>query len=510
MAYLSTPQLLLPQMWAAVQIIKQKCGESYVVGGWVRDAILGRQSQDLDLVIVGDAFELGSLLAKEIGGTLILLRDTPTTVRIVDKDQTEFLTIDITSLKGSIVEDLSYRDFTIDALALPLECLETDWTVDDVIDPLGGRSDLGKRIVRVTGDQVFQDDSVRLLRGVRIAAQLKFTIEGITLKLMERDAPLLNRSASERVRDEFLGILAADGSLGYLHMMDKVGLLTGVFPELEMGRDVEQPQEHHWDVLRHNIETTGTVDRIMGAGRLLVDNPVELVPWADFLNDHFASEISDGFSRRTFLKLAGLLHDLGKPMTRTVESSGRIRFLGHQDVGADLAGVALRRLRIGAKGVRFTETLIRHHLRPGQLSKPGVPPSRRAIYRYYRDLSEAALDTLYLNLSDFLAARGPTLELEDWKIRCEAVKVVLNGWEENLKTQRLVDGNELMRMFNLSPGPVVGRLLKEIEEAQGASDIKTKEEALFVAQNTLQKMDYRSKLSSGVDFLGSDPKELSR
>jgi poly(A) polymerase len=510
MSYFSTPQLFLPQMRAAVQITKQKCGASYVVGGWVRDAILGRQSQDLDMVIVGDAFELGGFLANEIGGTLVVLRQSPTIVRVVVKGLTGSSTIDITSLESNLVENLSHRDFTIDALALPLECLDTHWTLEDVIDPFGGLSDLEKRIVRVTGDQVFQDDSVRLLRGVRIAAQLKFTIDEITLKLMERDAPLLNRSANERVRDEFLGILSAEGSVDCLHMMDRVGLLTRIFPELEMGRDVEQPQEHYWDVLRHNIETTGTIDQIIGAERLSMDTAVALVPWTQFLSDHFAGEISDGFSHRTFLKLAGLLHDVGKPMTRTVESSGKIRFLGHQEVGTELAGVALRRLRISGKGVRFIETLIRHHLRPGQLSKPGFPPSRRAIYRYYRDLGEAALDTLYLNLSDFLAARGPSLQLEDWRIRCEVVKAVLGGREENLKTQRLVDGNELMRKFHLSSGPVVGRLLEEIEEAQSTQGIETKEEALFVAQKTLQRMDYRSKLPRGIDFLGSDSKELSR
>ena len=485
MAFPLTQELLCPAMAAALHFLQQQGVTAYLVGGWVRDLVLGQPSKDLDLVVAGDAFALARLLAERFHGAFVPLHDAPDIARVVVKDEAGPWTLDLVALQGTPAQDLARRDFTIDALALPVEHLAKPWSLDDVIDPFGGLGDLQEQVVKVTGGQVFRDDPVRLLRAVRLAAQLSFQIEDNTVKLIERDASLLEGVSSERVRDELLHTLAVEGAPHHLRLMDRVGLLGHLLPELELGRNVQQPQEHYWDVFHHNLETTGMVERLLDREEAAQDEALALVPWPVFLDDHLASEVCDGYSRTVYLKLAGLLHDLGKPATRTIEPSGRIRFLGHHEVGATLAAEALRRLRVGGRGVQLVEAMVRHHLRPGQLSQPGAPPTRRAVYRYYRDLGESAVDTLYLNLADYLAARGPMLELEGWRARCEAVAAVLAGWEENKGPKRLLDGHDLMEALHLPPGPLIGRLLDVAEEAQAVGEVTTREEALAVARKTL-------------------------
>jgi poly(A) polymerase len=320
---------------------------------------------------------------------------------------------------------------------------------------------------------------------------LDFQVEAGTLQGVERDAPLLSGVAGERVRDELLKTLEAPGTTRHLRLLDQVGLLCQAFPELEQGRGVQQPKEHYWDVLQHNIEAVGMAERLLDRQGAAQDPTLSVTPWPASLEGHFAEEVCDGFSRGVFLKVSGLLHDLGKPATRSVEPSGRIRFLGHQQVGATQAGEALRRLRVGGRGVRLVEASVLYHLRPGQLGKEGEPPTRRAVYHYLRDVGEAALDTLYLNLADYLAARGPRgVEPGDWRHRCQSVAAVLSLFEEEAKAPppKLVDGHLLMEALGLEPGPLVGRLLDVVQEAQAAGEIATQEEALALSREVLAKL----------------------
>ena len=473
-------------MRATLEFLKTREVTAYLVGGWLRDALLGRESGDVDLLVQGDAHALARTLADSLEGAYVPLHDAPDIARVVvGAEGGESWTLDLSSLEVPLAEDLARRDFTMNALALPLERLEGGWSKQDVIDPLGGLGALQEGLVRVVSDRVFREDPVRLLRAIRLAAQLGFRIEPATLELMEQDAPLLEGTAGERVRDEFLKTLAVQGATLHLRLMDQVGLLCRVLPELEAGKGVEQPREHHyWDVFYHNVETPGMVERLLDREGAAGDDALSLTPWDPALDGHFTAEVCDGFSHGVFLKLAGLLHDVGKPAAKSVEPSGRIRFLEHNQMGAPMAGAALRRLRVGGRGVRLVEAMVRHHLRPGQLSQAGELPTRRAVYRYYRDLAEAALDTLYLNLADYLAARGPDLEMEDWRSRCQAIAMVLEAPEETAARLplRLLEGHDLMETFHLQPGPLIGRVLEVVREAQAVGEVTTREEALALAR----------------------------
>jgi poly(A) polymerase len=354
------------------------------------------------------------------------------------------------------------------------------------MDPLGGLADLATATVRAVSDRSFQDDPVRLLRAVRLVAQLGFSLDQNTHNLIERDAHLLSTVAPERLRDELLKTLAEHNASHYLRLMDDLGLLRRLIPELEAARGVTQPKEHYWDVFYHCLETPGQVERVTTGNGGKGDEVLAYVPWHPSLEAHFDEEVSDGHTRRTLIKLAGLLHDVSKPATKTIEPTGRIRFFGHDAQGSEVCQEILRRLRLSSRGIHLITTMVRHHLRPTQMSQGVELPTPRATYRYFRDLGEAAIDILYLNMADYLAAKGPSIEIDDWRGHCRLIDHILHrglGQDGSpQRTPRLVDGHLLMEALGLSPGTLVGHLLEAIQEAQGAGEIATLEEALELAR----------------------------
>ncbi len=212
------------------------------------------------------------------------------------------------------------------------------------------------------------------------------------------------------------------------------------------------------------------------------------VPWSDGLAARFAEEVSTGRSRLVLLKLAALLHDIAKPQTKTFELSGRMRFFGHGTEGAATAQTIMERLGFSRREITMVSTMVEHHLRPGQLVEEDLP-TQRAIYRYFRDTGEVGVDTIFLNLADHLAARGPSLEIEEWAAHARVAAYMLDKHAHQqtvMAPPRLLDGNAIMQSFGLKPGPELGRLLEAVREAQAVGEIVTREQALALVK---QKLD---------------------
>ncbi|MBI4282363.1 MAG: HD domain-containing protein [Chloroflexi bacterium] len=480
-------------MRALDEFLSRRQVMAYLVGGFVRDACLGRATRDVDLAVKGDALSLAKELADAIGGTFVLLNEAHTTARVVlpsepgeGKRGIPRKQVDLTSFEGDIIQDMARRDFTIDALALSLDDALGEAPQDRLVDPFNGLADLVSTTIRAVSDHSFRDDPARLMRAVRLAAQLGFSLAPDTHQLVRRDSPLLTTVAPERLRDELLKTLAESNASHYVQLMDDLGLLCSLIPELEAARGVAQPKEHYWDVLHHCLETPSQVERVTTEKGRAGDNTISHAPWHLSLEAYFDEEVSDGHTRRTLVKLAGLLHDVSKPATRTIEPTGRVRFFGHDTQGAEVSEDVLRRLRLSSRGINLISTMVRHHLRPTQMSQGVEMPTPRAIYRYYRDLEEAAIDTLYLNMADYLAAKGPSIEVDDWQRHCRLIGHILHqGLDQSgapQKTPRLVDGHLLMKALGLAQGPLVGRLLEAIQEAYGAGEISTREDALEMAR----------------------------
>lgn len=481
------PSADFPRMLGPVERFFSSGGvAAFIVGGAVRDILLGRKIEDIDIAVeasVANMLELGDALAKVLGGTYVTLDLARGMVRIV-LDNEQFL--DLNAAPHGLAEDLKRRDFTINAMAVPLADVVSCTGQVRVTDISGGADDLDAGVIRIVSPSVFEDDAVRLMRGPRLAAQLGFTLSDDTRTAIRREAEFLRLSSPERVRDELLKLLAAPNAMSSVRMLDDLRLLSIVIPELDNARDVSQPKEHYWDVFNHCVETVGQIERILGYQRDADDWVVGLVPTFPNIDSHFAERISDGHSRSTLLKLTGLLHDIAKPTTKTIEETGRIRFFGHHEVGAEIVNDILGRLRVGIRGRQFVKGLVRHHLRPNQMTEPGKLPTRRATYRYYRDVGDGAVSTLYLNMADYLAARGPLLERDEWQEHCDLMAHILNakfGETSVTSVPKLISGNEVIEEFSLEPGPLIGTLLEAVREAHATGEISTRDDAMrFVGQ----------------------------
>jgi poly(A) polymerase len=345
--------------------------------------------------------------------------------------------------------------------------------------------------VRLVSEQALVDDPLRLLRAARIATQLGFAVEASTLVALRQHAGLVERAAAERQRDELMRCFATDRAAAALRLLDETGLLERVLPEVTAGRGVEQPTEHYWDVLTHNVETVAALDMMLSEERPARerDGALHEALWTSLASEssmraYLRFGLSEGRPRAALLKLAGLLHDVAKPETRAPDESGRIRFLGHAERGAETARAIARRLRLSRSECDFIGLLVEEHLRPTQLSNEGLP-TRRALYRFFRDTGDAAEAVLLLSLADALAARGPRMEIDRWRGHAGYIAHVLarrNEEESIARPQRLLAGEDIMSALGIGPGPAVGRLLRAVEEAQGAGEVSTREEALTLAR----------------------------
>jgi putative nucleotidyltransferase with HDIG domain len=456
--------------------------DAYVVGGYVRDALLGRARHDADIVAVeaptvarAAAGALDSHVV-ELGGRFPLFR-----VPLADGS------IDVSPMQGSLEADLARRDFTVNTLALSLGALSQRFDAADVIDHHGGLDDLHTRLLRAVTPHALADDPIRALRAARLACELGFDIDASTRAQMRDLAGSLDATAPERVGAELQRLFACLDAFRGVQLLDETGLLGMCFPALEEGRDVEQRPWHLHTVRTHQLQASRWIDVLLAydvpeepEARAVWDALWRDTEWPaprwgairDLLDEHAVA-----------LRIATLLHDVGKPATRTVEAGGRTRFFGHPELGADLAGAMLTHWRFSNEVVQRVALLIGEHMRPGQVAAPGRPPTARALYRFHRTLGDATADVCFLFLADSLATRGAAHLLPRWPTYVAHVQriVLWRPAERADEIRRLVDGHAVMRATGLAPGPALGRVLDDIHERAMAGEITSIEEALAAA-----------------------------
>jgi len=450
----------------------------WIVGGTVRDTLLHRETRDLDLAVDRDAPRWTRALADALDGSFVELDGEHAVARVVLDGRY----VDVAQLRGSIDDDLRRRDFTIDAMAAPVGG-------GDVIDVTGGLRDLERRAVRMTSEIALDDDPLRMLRAVRIARELDFAIDGRTVEAIRNRASAINSVSRERVRDELARMLALPHSFAAFTSLDGLRLLDEVLPELAPGRGVTQPEQWHaYDVFEHNMRTLEAMDVLLDAvarDRERAWLHEEL--WAAFewcaprLRRYLQEAITEGRTRASLLRLAALLHDIGKPHTRTVDETGRIRFYGHAGAGAAIAARIMRRLRFSTREIQFVRLLVAEHLRPVQLAQKGALPTRKALYRFYRDLPHALPAVLLLSLADGAASAGPRLTREGWRAQVAYMNALLVRSQEEegiVSPPRLLTGRDIMRDLGEPEGPHIGRLLEALREAQAAGEVTDTEGAL--------------------------------
>jgi putative nucleotidyltransferase with HDIG domain len=486
--------------WQIVRRLAETRGARvWPVGGAVRDALLGRSVHDWDFAVDRDALGLARAVANALGGAYFPLDAERDTGRaILTTEDGARLELDFAALRGdSLKADLRARDFTVNALALS--------EAGALVDVTGGEADLEARRIRAVSEQAFRDDPARLLRAVRMEAALGFEIEPQTAAWLRRDASLVTTPAAERVRDEFACVMAMERAVIPLQRLDEFGLLSHIVPELELLKNVAQSPPHCFDVWRHTLMTVDTLEGVIAAVtnqevRQLALSDAPPAAWGDlarvlgqFSGDiaaHLAVEVSGGRERVLVLKLAALLHDMGKPQTQSQGEDGRIHFYNHELVGAQMAAARLRELRFSRDEIERVRTIIGQHLRPAHLAR-AEKVTRRAVYRFFRATACGGVDVVLLSLADRLATDGSNLREDRWARRLAVAETLLTHWferyEETVEPPPLVTGNDLMADLGLEPGPQIGRLLEALREAQAAGEVGTKEKALTLARRIAKR-----------------------
>lgn len=500
MIHFRPPASLQPLLDQLGELARASGVDAYVIGGTVRDVLLDRATHDVDLGVDRDATGVARRMADALRGHFVELDDVNAVARVV-LTEGAVRYVDIAQLQGALEEDMRRRDFTIDALAAPIDG-------GAVIDVCGGLDDLAARVVRMNGAHVFDADPLRLLRGVRIAAELQFDIEPATEAAIGERASGVNEAAAERRRDELARIFALDDAYRGLRLLDRTGLLDALLPEVAAGRGVTQPGAFHaYDVFEHALRAVEAMDvmlapaRPAGPAAWMWDGLWRSFAWCEAeLRAYLGEEISEGRTRAALLKLAALLHDVAKPQTRAEQPDGRVRFFGHADLGAEVAARVLRRYRFSAKEVRFVSVLVAEHLRPVQLAQAGEVPTRRALYRFHRDLGDAAQAVLLLALADAAAARGAKMTSDGWSRHVGYMNSLLVRSREEegiVNPPRLLTGRDIIVRLGVPQGPVIGRLLEALREAQAAGEVADVDGALEFVERLARAEPERARDGKG-------------
>jgi len=451
----------------------------YLVGGMLRDLILGREkeSPDFDFCLKRGAISFGRKLAKKIKSGFVVLDKEHGACRLVKKISEKVYTLDFADFRANTLEeDLRHRDFTINAMALELGSALLKQDLNNFfIDPHQGRRDLKFKTIKAVHKNSFIEDPLRILRAFSFSAMFGFKIDKETLKLAKQAKEKLEQVSGERIRDELFKIFDSCHAFDNLVMMDKLKILKILFPEIEKMRGVNQGPYHHLDIWKHSLETLRQLEGL-----------IKEIKRRREIRDYLNEIISGDRKRRALMMLGAILHDIGKPKALRRED-GKIKFHGHERIGFEISEAIARRLKLACDEINSLQKIVLWHLRPGYLGdQEEVTP--RAIFRYFRDTQEEAVSTLLLSIADQRATRGP---LTTKKSRAQHEKIVFGLVREYFRRKkeqkplRLVNGDDLMKQFKLEPSPLIGKMLSEIEELQAIGKIKNRMEALRAARKVI-------------------------
>jgi poly(A) polymerase len=468
-------------MSAGLQAAREALAGSpaWLVGGAVRDELLGRETADYDVVVAGDPATAARAVARAGSpAACFSLSEEFGSWRVVARDSS--WQVDVEPLRAATLEeDLALRDFTVNAIAKPL-------AGGDTVDPLGGGEDLRAGRLRIAGPGSFEQDPLRVLRLVRVAVELGLAPDEQALRAAIDSARALTTVSGERIFVELRRTIASQSARAGIEMMAAIGALGVVVPELEALRGVEQSAFHHADVYDHTLEVLDRTVELTGP-----DCPAAAVAIEAHRQEIvalLAEPLADEMSRGEAMRWGALLHDAAKPLTREVRpENGRVTFMGHDRVGAELAREVLGRLRASERLKAHVAGLVSHHLRLGFLVHEPQPLARRTVYEYLRACGPVGADVSLLSIADRLATRGAGSDraIEAHMRLAGSLLTDALSWRRTGPPAPPLRGDELARELEISPGPVLGELLEELSAASYAGEIGDRAEAVAHARLAL-------------------------
>lgn len=453
----------------------------YLVGGFLRDVLLGRGPRDVDLVVEGDPLPLAKELAESLSGRCLVLDRERAFYRVAAREGGRQLQYDLEGISpGNLIADLARRDFTVNAMAVPLgHYLSNSYPGGPIIDPLGGLADLALKELRAGSNKIFEDDPVRVLRAFRLALQLGFTVEPNTLMLVAKLQKPLQDCSAERIRDELAGILKHAPSAGLIRVMGSHGLLLEqLIPGLGPLKGLVQGGQHLDDVWEHSLKTLEYFEQLITGGLPAV--------WEEQITAHLNNMIAGGRTRLPLLKLACLLHDVGKQFCGEHAGKGKYTFYNHHEAGIAVAQEAAARLRLSTREKELLKNMVGLHMDPLFLYLNG-PPAPRAIRRFFVRAGAEVPGLLLLSLADITSSRIPAGRDDDARHYQEFIFSLLDKYygeaQRYVAPPVLLDGADVCKLLGIRPSPKVGQVLDLLADAQVEGVVQTREEAVgFVAK----------------------------
>ncbi len=479
-----------PEVLLALQQQSERTDHFYVVGGSVRDALLGfSELHDLDFVMEAEKVKpVARRVADSLHGAFFMLDDERQTARvIVGANEGQNVVLDFSAFRANnLEEDLRGRDFTINAMAVDI------FHPDQVIDPLGGAQHLHDRQLVLCSPSSFLDDPVRILRAIRFTLNLELKIDKPTYQLMQQAVIFLANVSVERQRDEIFRLFSGKKISTAVRLMQQVGILSIVFPELDDLHGVQQSPPHVLDVWEHTLAAVQELEKII---QLLTGEYVEgsadnfRLGMATMLLGRFRQNFTTHFNRlvcsnrsvRNLLFMGALYHDAAKPIARQISEDGRIRFFEHDLIGGHIMEERARAMALSQTECCWLSQFVAGHMRVNSLVRTGEIPDRRAIYRFFHELDELGVDICLFSMADVLATYRTTLPQERWKKELDTCRTLLEAWWEKpeiVNPVRIINGNDLQVELSLESGPVIGELLEFVRELQAVGEISTRQQAL--------------------------------
>ncbi|AOY75481.1 CCA tRNA nucleotidyltransferase [Clostridium formicaceticum] len=467
-----------------LQLSKEMDTEIYLVGGTIRDVLLSRKIKDLDFVTLCHPKVLAEKIMNKLEGTLVLLDKEREIYRVVLKDKRM---IDFARIKGATIqEDLCKRDFSINAMAYDLQ---EGWPIkkEKIIDPFGGKRDLDSKKIRHIKEKVFQEDPVRMLRAVAFMAQMKFHLDDRTQALIKKEANRIINVAGERIAGELFKILEEPMTYYYFDFMDKqLNLLEKIFPEIIEMKKIGECKYHVVDSWTHSINTMEIVESYIYANKFFE------VHIGQAYEKHTSEKIAGNHSRLQLLKLGALFHDIGKPSARRIDSTGRVRFRGHEITGAELMKEYGDKMRLSVREKEILYKYIYLHMWPLDLYKKN-DVSGKTLYDLFNKMGKETLDILLIALGDIVATRkslDPKEEMGMFKVHIEYMaNNYLTRYKPIEDITRIIKGTEVMEALNIPEGSAVGEALEKIRKVIYFGEIEpTKEAAIDYIKAT--KMNF--------------------
>lgn len=463
--------------------LQETGAETFLVGGYIRDMLLGRDLFDIDLIVYGQR-DIIALLNNRLHCALVCLDEARDIYRFVKRGKGNTYTIDITLEDQSvpIEQNLIERDFTINAMAVRLNDFVTidffdikSELLNVIIDPFHGIDDINNGIIRMTRQENLVQDPLRLCRAFRFGSQFGFDIHQDTLKSISDNALLIKYISPERIHEELVKMLKAHASAAYVKQMKEAGLLAGIFPEINQLDGVKQCEMHIYDVWEHSWHTLLYLEELL--------EPHE----CDFTGSmaELIRRVKSRFRESIHcLKIAALLHDVGKPMTKDIGKKGQITFYRHAESGVELLYERLKALCFSNKEVSIVTRLVKRHMRPILLSK-SRHIGKNALARLFVDINGLWPALLLLSVADVWATRRDESEVRDYIGYIISIARCMEEMEKIEEGLPIISGQELIEMINFPEGPLMGRALAVIKLGCLTGRIRSKEDALKTAKSVL-------------------------